>query len=101
MRSGEELFITYCSVCHGPAGNGQGTVRMGAPALNTAVVAGRSDGYLYSVVRYGRNLMPPYGDKIVRRDERWRVVDYVRSLQGAVTTAPVPAAPVPAAGGSN
>lgn len=96
VRSGEELFNTYCMVCHGPAGNGQGAVRMGAPPLNTAVVAGRSDGYVYSVIRYGRNLMPPYGDKIVRRDERWRVVDYVRSLQGAVVTAPVPAA-----GGSN
>ncbi len=96
VRTGEELFITYCAVCHGPAGNGQGAVRMGAPALNTATVAGRSDGYLYSVIRYGRNLMPPYGDKIVRRDERWRVVDYVRSLQGGAA-----AAPAPAAGGTN
>lgn len=96
VRSGEELFTTYCMVCHGPAGSGQGTVRMGAPPLNTAVVAGRSDGYIYSVIRYGRNLMPPYGDKIVRRDERWRVVDYVRSMQSAVVTAPAPAA-----GGTN
>ncbi|MEO5825633.1 MAG: cytochrome c, partial [Gemmatimonadales bacterium] len=61
LRTGEELFNTYCMVCHGPAGSGQGAVRMGAPPLNTAVVAGRSDGYIYSVIRYGRNLMPPYG----------------------------------------
>ncbi len=104
VRTGEELFVTYCSVCHGPAGNGQGTVRVGAPPLNTAVVAGRSDGYLYSVVRYGRNLMPPYGDKIVRRDERWLVVDYVRSLQGtAAPVAPPAASPAatPPAGGTN
>ena len=96
VRTGEELFDTYCAVCHGPAGNGQGAVRMGAPALTTPLVAGRSDGYLYSVVRYGRNYMPQYGDKIVRRDERWLVVDYVRSLQAGGAAA-VP----PAAGGPN
>ena len=100
IRTGEELFSTYCSVCHGPAGNGQGTVKMGAPPLNTATIAGRSDGYIYSVIRYGRNLMPPYGDKIVRRDERWLVVDYVRSLQGAAAPAAAATAPTPAGGGN-
>ena len=98
VRTGEELFVTYCAVCHGPSGNGQGTVKVGAPPLTTASVAGRSDTYLYSIIRYGRNLMPPYGDKIVRRDERWLVVDYVRSLQGAVAA---PADTTPAAGGTN
>jgi mono/diheme cytochrome c family protein len=75
---------------------------MGAPALTTATITGRSDGYIYSVIRYGRNLMPPYGDKIVRRDERWLVVDYVRSLQAAQPPADAssPSAAAPA-GGSN
>lgn len=99
VRAGGELYQTFCSVCHGPAGNGQGLVKVGAPALNTVRVAGYTDGFLYSIVRYGRNLMPPYGDKIVRRDERWAVVDYVRSLQGA----PGAVTPVatPATGGTN
>lgn len=78
---GAALFVTYCSMCHGPAGAGGGTVQMGAPPLATPRVAGFSDGYLYSIIRYGRGLMPQYGDKIVRREERWAVVDYIRSLQ--------------------
>ena len=54
---------------------------------------GYNDGYLYSMVRYGRLLMPQYGDKIVRIDERWAVVDYVRSLQAkSPAPAPTPAA---------
>ena len=60
------------------------------PPLLTPVARGWSDGYLYSIVRYGRAGMPQYGDKIIRRDERWAVVDYVRSLQAA---SPLPAAP--------
>jgi mono/diheme cytochrome c family protein len=78
---GEELFQTYCAVCHGPAGRGGGTVVMGAPPLNTERVAALSDGHVYSVIRYGIRLMPQYGDKIFRLEDRWAVVDYVRSLQ--------------------
>jgi mono/diheme cytochrome c family protein len=83
---GEELFVTYCAMCHGPAGAGGGTVPAVAPALNpphlvSDRVAGFTDGYIYSMIRYGRGLMPPYGDKVVRQDERWAIVDYVRSLQ--------------------
>lgn len=93
-RSGEELFDTYCSMCHGFGGAADGTVTkyVGAPSLLTERARGFADGYLYSIIRYGRGVMPQYGDKIVRQDERWAVVDYVRSLQakagGAPTTTP-------------
>jgi mono/diheme cytochrome c family protein len=79
-------------MCHGDKGAQGGTVTnyIGAPSLMTPSARGWSDGYLYSIIRYGRGVMPQYGDKIVRRDERWAVVDYVRSLQAA---SPLPAAP--------
>lgn len=77
---GEELFQTYCAMCHGPRGAGGGTVPVPAPMLNTVQVSNYADGYLYSVVRYGRGLMPRYGDKIRRIEDRWAVVDYVRSI---------------------
>lgn len=82
-RSGEELFDTFCAMCHGYQGAGDGTVTpyIGAPSILTASARHWSDGYLYSIIRYGRAGMPQYGDKIVRPDERWAVVDYVRSLQ--------------------
>ncbi|MEP6590765.1 MAG: cytochrome c [Gemmatimonadota bacterium] len=94
-RSGEELFDTYCAMCHGFQGAADGTVTPynGAPSLLTPNARHWSDGYLYSIVRYGRAGMPQYGDKIVRPDERWAVVDYVRSLQAK---SPLP----PAAGGA-
>lgn len=96
-RSGEELYNTYCAVCHGYQGTGAADApvkEMLALSLLTPQARGYSDGYLYSMVRYGRLQMPQYGDKIVRIDERWAVVDYVRSLQAKSAPAPaVPATP--------
>jgi mono/diheme cytochrome c family protein len=77
---GAELFQVYCAVCHGPVGAGGGTIPVPAPSLVSPQVAGYTDGYLYSIVRYGRGLMPRYGDKIIQKADRWAVVDYVRSL---------------------
>ena len=83
IARGDELYQIYCAVCHGQAGAANGTVgpRMGAPSLLTAQARGRSDGHIYSLIRYGRGVMPRYGDKIPSADARWAVVTYVRKLQ--------------------
>jgi len=88
---GEELYNIYCAMCHGYTGAADGTLKsyLNPPALLTAQARSYTDGYLYGIIRYGRGLMGQYGDKIVRQDERWAVVDYVRSLQAAT---PLPTA---------
>ncbi len=87
---GRKIFNTYCIVCHGAEGHGDGTVSgrfMGlVPALTTDQAKGRSDGYLYAIIRHGRGAMPPYGDKIRDQTDRWNVVNYVRTLQGQGVT---------------
>src|SRR6188474_3495034 len=47
---GDTLFRTFCAVCHGQggAGNGPVGVRMGAPSLLTDKARAYSDGFLYS-----------------------------------------------------
>lgn len=85
LARGDTLFHTFCSVCHGPAGDpAAATVgpRLGALSLLTPRAKTFKDGYLYSMIRYGRGLMPRYGDKI-RPDDRWAIVNYVRTLQAA------------------
>jgi len=85
IERGGKIFDTYCIVCHGPQGHGDGTVSgrfMGiVPALTTDQAKGRSDGYLYAIIREGRGAMPRYGDKIRDHIDRWNVVNYVRTLQ--------------------
>jgi mono/diheme cytochrome c family protein len=66
---------------------------MNAPSLLTESAQGRSDGYLYSIIRYGRGVMPRYGDKVYLREDRWAIVNYVRKLQrdaSVVLPAPTP-----------
>lgn len=81
LAKGDTLYRTFCAVCHGQTGAGDGPVRVGAPSLLTEAATGRSDGYLYSIIRYGRGVMPRYGDKVYLRDDRWAIVNYVRKLQ--------------------
>jgi mono/diheme cytochrome c family protein len=95
---GDTLFHTYCAVCHGEIGAGDGKVgvQLAALPLITDRARALSDGYLYSIIRYGRGVMPKYGDK-VRGPKRWEIVNYVRQLQAAAAAPAAPAAP----GGNN
>ncbi len=83
IARGDSLYQIFCLVCHGQTGIGDGTVgrKMGTMSLQTGRARGLSDGYIFSMVRYGRGLMGQYGDKIHRPEDRWDVVNYVRFLQ--------------------
>jgi mono/diheme cytochrome c family protein len=85
MDRAGKLYATYCSICHGAAGQGNGTVagKLGyVPDLTQDMTKQRSDGYLYALIRHGRGVMPRYGDRIRDPQDRWAVVHYVRQLQG-------------------
>lgn len=86
--AGDSLYHTFCAVCHGQVGAGDGIVgkQMAAPSLLTDKAGAFSDGYLYSIIRYGRGVMPRYGDKI-HPAKRWAIVNYVRHLQTPAPTA--------------
>ena len=82
---GARIFRTYCAVCHGPEGKGNGPVsgKFGyVPDLTQDMTKARSDGYIYAILRHGRGLMPRYGDRIRDQHDRWLVVNHVRRLQG-------------------
>lgn len=84
VAAGRLVFQTFCVVCHGPAGAGDGTVtRRGVPAPGSLLAEqakARADGELFHLITHGRRTMPGYASQIEPLD-RWRVVAYVRSLQ--------------------
>jgi mono/diheme cytochrome c family protein len=85
LDNGRKYYQINCAVCHGVAGMGNGAaVRFGVPAPNllTPVTKGRTDGYLYGMIRNGRGLMPNYVR--IEDADRWDVVNYVRALQGSI-----------------
>jgi mono/diheme cytochrome c family protein len=89
LAAGDSLYQIYCSVCHGQTGAGNGPVaaKVGAPSILAAKAVALSDGHIYSVIRYGRGVMPRYGDKIYDPEQRWAIVNYVRKLQADAAAA--------------
>lgn len=91
LAAGDSLYHIYCAACHGPAGAADSPVapKVGAPSILTAQAMGRSDGHIYSLIRYGRGVMPRYGDRVTDPNERWAIVNYVRRLQADASVATV------------
>lgn len=101
LNRGQTVFETFCAVCHGAAGRGDGPISAnngqepagpfpGIPSLVDPFRQKLTDGWIYGVVvnaqDMGKGLMPRYGDK-VRGNDRWDVVNYVRQLQAAAARA--------------
>jgi mono/diheme cytochrome c family protein len=80
LENGRALYDTTCAVCHGATGLADGPV---APVFAgvlplVGVVKARSDGHIYTTIRYGRRRMPGYGR--IPAQDRWDIVNYVRYL---------------------
>ena len=85
LDNGRKQFMTYCVTCHGKDGNGDGPVSITSPlqgpfagVLPLAVAAARSDGHIYTTIRYGRRRMPSYGR--IPSTDRWDIINYVRYM---------------------
>jgi len=85
LENGRKWYLTYCVTCHGVNGAGDGPVSITSPlkgpfagVLPLAVVAARSDGHIYTTIRYGRRRMPSYGR--IPSADRWDIINYVRYM---------------------
>ncbi len=84
LERGKVVYDIYCLPCHGATGQSDGPIveKFFPPPILTEPQARRlSDGYIYTLMRHGRGIMPPYGDKIHGVD-RWHLVNYIRLMQG-------------------
>ncbi len=97
LENGRLQYDRYCTTCHGATGLGDGPVSMTGsirgPFAGVLALAGpasiakvRSDGHLYSTIRYGRRRMPGY--QRIPSDDRWDIVNYLRYLNGQKEVAP-------------
>jgi mono/diheme cytochrome c family protein len=93
LARGEQVFASFCVPCHGAGARGDGLAAARGVPPPPSLVAGRAvtlpDGQLFHILTYGQNNMASYASQITRED-RWRVILYVRSLQ-ARTASAIPA----------
>lgn len=89
MVEAERLFLINCAICHGAALNGNGPLYKdgnGPFAAKPANLVGDSkivaltEGTLYHVMTYGKNLMGSYASQLDRK-QRWMIAQYVKSKQ--------------------
>jgi len=99
LANGRKYYQINCAVCHGDAGAGDGpATKFGIPGISlvTPITVGRSDGYIFGMIRNGRGMMPSYNR--IEEPDRWDVVNYLRALQGRGGAAPVATGPLAAPG---
>ncbi len=84
IKEGKKLFATYCAICHGEKGKGDG---IAGAALNpkpsnltTATFHTQSDGAIFWKITEGRAPMASY-KATLSEEERWQLVSYLRTLK--------------------
>ena len=83
IARGERKFMRTCAPCHGTTLAGDGKVAanfMPPPDLLAEATRNRKDGFIYSYIRFGGVVMPPYGAQVTA-EEAWNLVNYVRHMQ--------------------
>ncbi len=93
VAAGKALYEMYCDHCHGPKGEGEGKVAQGVtvdgqqkgayagvPNYKADALKNITEGHIFHVITYGKNLMWPHGSQIAPED-RWKIAKYVKTLQ--------------------
>lgn len=85
LERGQKQYNTFCAVCHGYQGHGDGPVSpriSNIPALagSNSNVLNWEDGRFFHIITVGRARMYPYAAQISPED-RWAIIHYIRLLQ--------------------
>jgi mono/diheme cytochrome c family protein len=93
VAAGKVLFEMYCDHCHGAKGAGDGKVATGVtidgkekssyagvPNYKSDALKNITEGHIFHVITYGKNLMWPHGSQVSPED-RWKIAKYVKTLQ--------------------
>lgn len=85
LERGKVLFETYCFVCHGVNADGKGPVaakfQVPVPSLMADKIRNYKDGRIFHIITDGQGVMSSYASQIKKENDRWAIVNYIRSLQ--------------------
>lgn len=84
VKEGKRLFDIFCQHCHGKKGQGDGgVVEVGGfnpPSPYNGAYKDRTLGSIFYTITYGKGAMGSHSSQL-NKEERWKVVMYVRTLQ--------------------
>ncbi len=84
LSRGGVVFANFCKVCHGPFGQGDGSITVGGFPAPPSLAAERAlrmpDGQVFHVLTLGQGRMPSVAPQLSVED-RWCAILHVRRLQ--------------------
>lgn len=86
LERGKLVYARFCASCHGDKGDGQGHLftsgvyNYPVRTLVSEEMKARPDGEIYHSITAGFGVMAAHG-YMIRPDDRWKTVMYVRELQ--------------------
>lgn len=92
LEEAGRLFNINCAVCHGAKGeaNGPLAAKVGGVKSIIALSPTYSDGRIFFVMTYGQLNMGSYASQL-SREQRWRIVQYIRTLEPKTAVTPAAA----------
>ena len=99
LEEGARLYVIYCSPCHGPQGEGNGSIVVNDKIINPfppppSYFSERwmtlPDGQMFHTIQHGRNLMGSYASQVDQR-EAWMIIHHINALQAQHGAGNVPA----------
>ena len=93
LEEAGRLFNINCAVCHGAKGEANGPLAEKVGGVKNIITASPnySDGRIFFVMEYGQGNMGSYASQL-SREQRWRIVQYIRTLEAKTAAATTPAA---------
>lgn len=84
-EEGKILYNRFCASCHGMTGKGDGKVvewgNFPTPGAYDTKHKDATEGQMFYSITYGKGLMGPHAS-LVNKEDRWKIVHYVQTLQG-------------------
>ena len=84
VTPGKMLWAKHCKSCHGSKGLGDGPkakqLKTDAGDFSSEAFQAYSDGEIYYMSFIGRDEMPNFEKKIPDMEDRWAVVNFIRTL---------------------
>lgn len=85
IQAGKSLWNTHCKSCHGSKGLGDGNkaaqLKTDPGNLSKPDFQIQTDGEIFYRISEGRDDMPSFKKKLPDEDDRWSLVNFIRTLK--------------------